>query len=481
MRTLLEQLIAYGNSDIYPFHMPGHKRQCDHQLLAQFPNPFSIDITEVEGFDNLHHPEGILKDSLEWAADVYGSDKTYYLVNGSSSGILSAISGTVKRGGTILLGRNCHKSAYHAVLLRDLHAIYLHPEVIPEFGIQGGITPADVDEALQKNPEIQAVMITSPTYDGIVSDVGAIAEIAHRFNVPLIVDEAHGAHFPFAEEGSVFPTSAIALGADVVIQSIHKTLPSLTQTAVMHLKKGFITVENVDRYTHIYQSTSPSYVLLASIEQCIAYMNEGGRGDLMRFGERIEAIRNQLTDLQQLRFINTSFKGKYGVYDIDPSKVIVSTKYADISGVELERILREVCSLEMEMYTANYVTAMTSLLDTDEGLQRLVQAFTAIDARLAAHKKQSDAIEPHAIPHTEQIQTTIAVAVEAPQVQRRLADVAGQVSAEFIYVYPPGTPIVAPGEVFTEEVIARIQEYKRLGLPVQGPHDPRCESIFVLE
>lgn len=235
--NLLKRLKEYGDSDFYPFHMPGHKRQYRDPFLSEFPNPFSIDITEINGFDNLHHPEGILKDSMEWAAEIYGSDKTYYLVNGSSCGILSAISATVDSRGTILMSRNCHKSAFHGVFLNQLNAKYIYPQFISEMGLQGGILAEDVEGLLKKYPDIDAVLVVSPTYDGVVSDIKAIAQVVHRFGVPLIVDEAHGAHFSFGKNNG-FPVSALDLGADIVIQSLHKTLPSLTQTALLHARKG---------------------------------------------------------------------------------------------------------------------------------------------------------------------------------------------------------------------------------------------------
>ena len=218
---LITRLKTYAQSDMLPLHMPGHKRQAMKEPAGIFPNPFSVDITEIKGFDNLHYPEGILKRSMEWAAGVYGAERTYYLVNGSSGGILSAISAAVNPGGRILMSRNCHKSAYHGAILRGIHTEYIYPQILPDLGIQGGILTGDVERMLERHPDTEAVLITSPTYDGIVSDICEIAKVAHHHGIPLIVDEAHGAHFSFG--GQVFPKSAISCGADVVIQSLHKT------------------------------------------------------------------------------------------------------------------------------------------------------------------------------------------------------------------------------------------------------------------
>ena len=229
MERLYKKLESYGQSDYYPFHMPGHKR---NRASSADDFLFERDITEISGFDNLHHAEGILKEAQEYAAQIYGTKKCFFSVNGSTAALLAAVSASVNKGGKILVARNCHKAVYHALYLRELQPVYIYPHEDPKLGINGGISPGRVEMYLAENPDIQAVLITSPTYDGIVSDVARIAEIAHRYGVPLIVDEAHGAHFRFSD---YFPVSAAQLGADVVINSVHKTLPCLTQTGVIHL------------------------------------------------------------------------------------------------------------------------------------------------------------------------------------------------------------------------------------------------------
>ena len=294
---LINRLAAYARSDMYPFHMPGHKRRTGpedffmNSCVDSFTNPFAVDITEIEGFDNLHHPEGILKDSMKWAADVYGADQTYYLINGSTGGILAAVCGSVPRGGRILVSRNCHKSVYHGICLNQLKTSYVYPQEIEGLGIQGGITAEDVDRMLNRYMDTQAVLIVCPTYDGIVSDIEAIARIVHRAGLPLIVDEAHGAHFRY---DAMFPASALDLGADVVIQSVHKTLPSLTQTALLHIKCNrpdggcYADRERIDRYIHMVQSSSPSYVLMASIENSIYQMEQT---DMAPYGKQLHKLR----------------------------------------------------------------------------------------------------------------------------------------------------------------------------------------------
>ncbi|MDO5136501.1 MAG: aminotransferase class I/II-fold pyridoxal phosphate-dependent enzyme, partial [Eubacteriales bacterium] len=260
MKKLYKELEKYGKSDFYPFHMPGHKRNpscVDGEFL------FERDITEISGFDDLHHPEGLLRDSMERLSDLYGTKESFFCVNGSTGALLSAISAGIQKGGRFLVARNCHKSVYHAIYLRDLSPIYLYPQTDPDLGINGGISPSHVEKCLEENKGIQGIMITSPTYDGVVSDIEAIAKLAHKYGIPLIVDEAHGPHFRFSP---YFPTSAVDLGADVVVQSFHKTLPSLTQTAVLHLCSDRVDREKIKRFLGMYQTSSPSYLLMASLD-----------------------------------------------------------------------------------------------------------------------------------------------------------------------------------------------------------------------
>lgn len=472
---LLTKLMEYSNSDYYPMHMPGHKRNRD------FPNPFSIDITEIDGFDNLHHPEEILKDSMEWAARVYGADKSYYLVNGSSCGILSAVSAATANGGKILISRNCHKSVYHGIILKQLKTEYVYPQIIMELGIQGGILPEDVEKALKKNPDIQAVLVVSPTYDGVVSDIQGIADMVHQRGIPLIVDEAHGAHFPFGRND--FPVSALQMGADVVIQSLHKTLPSLTQTAILHVRTGRISLEKLEYYLQIYQSSSPSYVFMASMESCIFEMEQHGRERLHELRKHLDAVRERLRELQCLRIFDCK-RGAYGVFDLDAAKIVISCRGCQIAelgkcmdGGMLSDMLRERYHIEMEMSGADYATAITSCFDRAEGLERLCEALLDIDRGLKRTAEKTSLKRRWRFPD---IRMKMSDAADAEYEVLPLEDCVGRISAEFIYLYPPGIPITAPGEIVTDEILNEILEYKKMGLPVQGMADKKAEHLRVI-
>lgn len=497
---LINRLAAYARSDMYPFHMPGHKRRTGpedsfmNSCVDSFTNPFAVDITEIEGFDNLHHPEGILKDSMKWAADVYGADQTYYMINGSTGGILAAVCGSVPRGGRILVSRNCHKSVYHGICLNQLKTSYVYPQEIEGLGIQGGITAEDVDRMLNRYMDTQAVLIVCPTYDGIVSDIEAIARIVHRAGLPLIVDEAHGAHFRY---DAMFPASALDLGADVVIQSVHKTLPSLTQTALLHIKCNrpdggcYADRERIDRYIHMVQSSSPSYVLMASIENSIYQMEQT---DMAPYGKQLHKLRRRLGQMRHLRLADTGLIGQAGIRDLDISKIVVSTRgtclypaedgLTGFTGAQLDDILRREYHLEMEMCGADYVTAITTVMDSGEGLERLGDALTRIDSQLtdAGYKPDGRSGNQKSV-YSMRCDTAMSMgeAMEEKMAFVGLEDSAGCISGEFVYIYPPGIPIVAPGEWISRPILEVILEYRDKGLPVQGPADQSLRTIRVVQ
>ena len=510
---LLERLTEYAGSDAYPFHMPGHKRrEIPDGIPGGFPDPYGIDITEIDGFDNLHHAEGILKDAMDEAAAIYGADRSWYLVNGSTCGILSAVFATTENGGKILTARNCHKAVYHAIYLNRLEAEYLYPEEITEFGINGGIRAEDVRKALEKDAmrcagnsgdvrgkitKIQAVLITSPTYEGVVSDIRAIADAAHEYGIPLIVDEAHGAHLEYADQCHSFPKSALEYGADIVIQSLHKTLPCFTQTAILHVKGKFVDQDRVSRYLSMFQTSSPSYLFMAGMERCIRYMDGDGRNGMVRYEERLEHFMERMEGLQVLEVLDREICGKYRtVAGWDPSKIVVSTMRAeDFHGEELAETLRRKYHLEMEMTAPEYVIAMTSLMDTEEGFERLGTALLEIDGALRhcvepeqqkekGESKEKERCETPEVTESKVLHPVrrmlICEAMDADTERTAFQDTVGKVSAEFVYLYPPGIPIIAPGEVFTDAIVEKIMAYKAAGLLVQGPADPDADVILTL-
>ena len=492
MYNIFDKLKNYCDSDYYAFHMPGHKRNLD---LMDGTSPYRIDITEIDGFDDLHHAEGILKEAQERAAEVYHADETHFLVNGSTVGILSAILGTTEKGDSILVARNCHKSVYHAIYLNELDPVYLYPKFDTELGLSTEIDAADVQKALEEHPGIRAVMIVSPTYDGVVSDIEKIAKIVHAKGCPLIVDEAHGAHFGF---DPYFPKSANMYGADLVINSLHKTLPALTQTALLHVNGERVNRRKVKRYLDMLQTSSPSYILMASIDACIHLLEQTQMQKCSIFKEyaaHIDNLREELKKLKYLKIIRTENTDRY-----DRSKFVISVKHAPMSSHELyERLLHDY-HLQMEMLAGTYVLAMTTVGDTKEGLDRLRDALLAIDAELDAKLKSGSGQEQKPMqmtdtdlplsgrqPSLEKV-WTIAGAVKCRDVvpSRKgkietcsFADSVGYISLEYAYLYPPGSPLIVPGERITQEAVEILCWYQEHDFSIEGLQSEDSIEVWI--
>lgn len=444
--SLIHTLTEYSDSDMLPMHMPGHKGKA-----FSFPNPYCIDITEIPGFDNLHDAQEILKASMDKAASIYKSDKSIYLVNGSTCGILSAIMACVPKKGHILLARNAHISAFHAVQLLDLRVTYLYPQNCSKYTICGSISPEEVKAALDLNPDISAVLIISPTYEGVLSDISSIAEICHCHNIPLIVDEAHGAHLPFSEE---LPASAISQGADIVIQSLHKTLPSFTQTAIMHIKSQFADTNKILSSLKIFETSSPSYLFLAAIEQCISYMNTEGKALLSAHVKNIYSIRKEISRLSNIQLLEKTD----GVYDIDITRLALFTS-ADAHI--LDDYLRDIQHIQTEMALTSHIVCITTLCDTREDLIRLLEALKAADKYMdslkAAATDTNKAVMINQCPKSD---LTIAAALECPKVRLSLNEAINHICCEYIYAYPPGIPIILPGEILTQDIYSTLINLK---------------------
>lgn len=458
------KLKRYAKGDVYPFHMPGHKRN-----PLRFPNPYTIDITEIEGFDDLHRPHGILKEAQERAARLYGSKKSYYLVNGSSCGILTAVSAASPPNGKILMARNGHKSLYHAAYVRGLSVVYVNPG-ITDFGILGAVKPEEVRSRLQEEPDIRAVVITSPTYEGVVSDIASIAKTVHEFGLPLIVDEAHGAHFGFHK---AFPETALRLGADVTVQSMHKTLPSLTQTALLHLNSEYISPETIERFLDIYETSSPSYVLMAGMERCIRLLREEGTERFERYAALLDSFYKKAEQLSKLHVMRKTDFSKREIYDLDRSKIVISAKQTGMTGSSLRRRLRDDFRVEMEMDSGFYALGMTSIMDSEEGFDRLYQALRELDqCQAPAKRNPDDAIRLiRELYSFGEKRMEIHEAMELPARTVSLEEAAGCVSADTISLYPPGIPILLPGERIEADFVKNIRKCLETGLNLQGNAD----------
>lgn len=494
--NLYEELVGYCGSDAYPFHMPGHKRR-----LGSLQDPFSFDITEIDGFDNLHHAEGILLEAEKRAAELYGSEETHFLVNGSTAGILSAVGSAVRRGGRILMARNSHKAAYHAAMLNALRVTYLMPEysageraseVSGESGAYTGgkgprehgtwaaetggpIRPQDVEKALTLDRQIHkddgdlisAVYITSPTYDGVVSDVKKISQIAHGFNIPLIVDEAHGAHFGMHE---IFPESSVRQGADFVIHSLHKTLPSLTQTALIHVNGELADRRRLREMLDTYQTSSPSYVLMASIDNCVCMLNESGHDLFSQLAGNLDRFYASVSDLKQISCLHMD----------DPSKILLKPRASFMTARKLYDILREEYHLQPEMVSRTYVLMLCSIGDSEEGFRRLSHALHEIDAGPAGREGTDMTIAASGFLPLPEAVMTIAEARDACQEKTVFEQSARRISGEYIYLYPPGIPLITPGERIGPGLIRQILALRQAGYSLEGMDDHSLGEIWCI-
>lgn len=473
MERLFDQLDALANSNMYPFHMPGHKRNLRESRMADF---YHHDITEIDGFDNMHKPEGILRDIQTSASKMYGSDETLLLVNGSTSGILTALSAVANRGEKILMARNCHKSAYHAVYINGYDVEYIHPEIIDRFGICGGVSPDKIREAIDRDSEIKAVFITSPTYDGIVSDIEKIAKICHKNKIPLIVDEAHGAHF-FLD--TRFPQCAIQGGADLVILSLHKTLPSPTQTALLHMQGEVIDREKVRFYNDIYQTSSPSYLLMTGIDECLRELEKNGRKLAKDFFLHMEKFSANTKELRNLRILTQcdDIKNVGCVKDVDPGKIVVSCKNTNLSGNELYQLLRTKYELQLEMAEVDYVVAIATICDTRDGFCRLADALEEIDRGLDLKSVKKQILTE--IDTTNLSGIKIEDAIDAKKTWIKLENACGRYAGDFLQIYPPGIPLAVPGERITSSIIQTIRSYIENGFRVEGVREEMPQGKYV--
>mgnify|MGYP004641860917 CR=1 FL=1 len=516
---ILSKLDKYKDENIVPMHMPGAKRNKEliELYMGDMGNPYEKDITEINGFDNMHNAETIIKDAFDEAAELYGADESWYLVNGSTAGNMSAICGVTHKNDVVIMARNCHISVYNAVILNELNPVYIYPEYDEEYGYYKGITLKEIKVIVDKyssdhdRNDIKAVILTSPTYEGNVSDIKSIAEYLHQYNIPLIVDEAHGAHFNFSES---FPQSAVKSGADVVINSVHKTLPSLTQTAIMHINYGIVDVERIRRYWNIYQSTSPSYILMSSIARSLSIVKNDGDKLFAEYVDKLTILRNGLSELKHIRLINTD----------DISKLVLGYKDAKW----LYDTLFYKYKIQLEMSSIKYVIAMTSIFDSQEYYDRFLAALKEIDEELdnrvlAALKEIDEEIDESISKYDredilnskvdkdldnrfnsrhngeadnrlnyssinnqdngnkvniadfrDEQALTIAEAFNkrdlsgCDEIQMNNEKIYGKISGESVYVYPPGIPILCPGEVITRKIIAILKAAGEAGLEVVG-------------
>ncbi|MDR1705257.1 MAG: aminotransferase class I/II-fold pyridoxal phosphate-dependent enzyme [Clostridiales bacterium] len=457
----------YLKKDIYPFHMPGHKRN-PRFLPAEL---MGMEITEFPGADNLLAPAGVIKELEERIARVFGAEVSFLMTNGSTGCLLAALMAVRKQGAKVLVARNCHKSVYSALVLSGMRPVYVYPEMT-DINIAGGVSPAAIEAAFRENPGICAAVITSPTYEGFVSDVSAIAEITRGYGVPLIVDEAHGAGFNLSDK---LPESAVACGADIVVHSLHKRMPMLSQTAVMHVKSGILDPAFVKKGFNLIQSTSPSYILMAQVDYALGLMLDDP-GIMAGYLKNLLDLRAKLPKEGILRLVGEEYDGRFAIKQTDISKIVLYIDGKELSGGRIERIFAEDYGVQLELSGLCHVIAMTTPGDTGEGFNRLFRAVNAVnEGKISAG--DSNVFERISAPPRPQIVLTPRDAFYEKTRSVKLSEALSLISAGFIIPYPPGIPLVAPGEIITSEILTHIKACGDSGINVIGAD----ESIYVCE
>ncbi|HYE69457.1 MAG TPA: aminotransferase class V-fold PLP-dependent enzyme [Anaerovoracaceae bacterium] len=453
-------ITAHLEKDAVSFHMPGHKgshlyrRFGYHEFLNRI---MDYDITEIPGADNLFQAEGIIKGVQDHYARLYHCKKSYLLINGTSGGNIAAVLASVSRGKQLIMARNCHKSVFNALTLGGIRPVYAYPEMIEEFGISGAVSPVEIERLINENPDAEAILITSPNYYGVCSDIKAIAEIAHQYGKVLIVDEAHGAHLHFCD---VLPPSAIRSGADLVINSTHKTLASFTQSATLHYNTDLVDQYLLEDKLQCIQSTSPSYLLMTSLD-ISAQILEKHRHELMEeWVQNLNVFYDRISKIPGVRTM-----GK--MEGLDWTKINLSMSELGITGSQLEKILLEDYSIYIELFTGDLIMAMTGIGNTKNDYDRFANALEDISRKTRASSLTLNKAERKAVPLIPPKQ---AVMFEIPAVKTRvkLSESEGMICGSSIIPYPPGIPLICPGERIEADAIAYIQAMRDMGEKVIG-------------
>ncbi len=466
--SLVERLKSI---ETIPFHMPGHKRSLafEHLLGVQ-----GIDFTETSDTDNLHNPQSVLKDAMDLAARVFEVKQTRFLVNGSTVGILAGLRTLAKRGDVVLVARNCHKSVINAIELLGLVPEYILPTYFEEYGFYGSVLPSDVAKHLEKT-KAKVVVITSPTYEGIISDIKEIAMLCHVFGATLLVDEAHGAHLGLSTD---FPKSARTLGADIVVNSLHKTLPSLTQTALLHVCTGNVDTSGLDESLAMFETSSPSYVLMASIDGCVRYVAEH-RAEITSWALQTKNLKKCFYECENVKIFDKSTldeRGNEKVFDFDDSKLVFLT-----NGVKFAKILREEYGIEIEMASKNHATLMTGLGDDAYTMIALKDAVLDIEKK-AKEYDLIDSGKNNAILCELPKKAFNPCEIDSLSVEcASLTDAVGKVSAENIWAYPPGAPIIVKGEIMSKDTLNHLEDLYESGVDVSSSLKDFPTSIAVVK
>jgi arginine decarboxylase len=474
---LLDAIKACAARSHVAFYTPGHKRgKGIAQPLADLLGNcvFAADLTELADLDNLSAPQGVIHEAQELAAAAFGAWQTWFLVNGSTCGVEAAILATCGAGDKIILPRNVHSSAIAGLILSGATPIFINPEYDSVLDIAHSITPNAVQAALQQHPDAKAVLTVYPTYYGVCGDLEAIAKITHQHDIPLLVDEAHGAHFAFHPE---LPTSALAAGADLTVQSTHKVLGAMTQASMLHLQGNRIDADRVSKALQLLQSTSPSYILLASLDAARQQMAVSGKELMSRTFKLADEARQRISQIAGLSVLHPH-RISPGFAALDRTRLTVTVSGLGLTGFEAEEILDEKLGVVAEFASLQHLTFIISLGNTAADIEQLVEGFTKLVE-----------ISPASLQAVREIETNFSYIRELSPREAFFSasemipvEQAGdRICAEIICPYPPGIPVIMPGEVITKPALEYLQHIQSLGGFITGCADPSLRSLKVVK
>lgn len=467
-KLIIEELNNIVDNKLISFHVPGHKLGKIYDKL-NYTNTlnkiYSMDTTEIPGTDNLHSPEGIIKESQERASEVFKSDETYFLINGSTCGIQAAIMALCPPKSKIIANRDCHQSVINACILGDIDPVYINSEVDKDTNILKGINIDDAIKVIDSNLDAKAIILTYPTYYGMTYDLKRVCDYAHSKDIAVIVDEAHGAHLGLSEE---LPKTALEEGADIVIQSTHKTLPSFTQSSMIHIQGDRVNKEQLVSILKIIESSSPSYMLMASLEIAVDIYNKYGTKLMNELLNNIDKLKNSFKENNSIEFYDTD----------DKTKIFISTINMGLIGYELETILREEYNIQVEL--SNYYGSLLicTIGNDNDDFKSLETALNEILEKYRSNKNIEKIEYPNNIP-VKKLTPREAFYKEKKSV--KIYESVGKICGEYIIPYPPGISLTSPGEIITNEIIDYMLFCKEKGMNVSGLKDSNLGQIQIIE
>ncbi|WML51868.1 aminotransferase class I/II-fold pyridoxal phosphate-dependent enzyme [Neobacillus sp. PS3-12] len=477
---LFSGLLAHAKKNPVQFHIPGHKKGTgiDPEFRSFIgDNALSIDLINIGPLDDLHSPKGIIKQAQDLAAEAFGADHTFFSVQGTSGAIMTMVMAVCGPDDKIIVPRNVHKSVMSAIVFSGAVPVFIHPEIDEKLGISHGITNDAVEKALQQHPDAKGVLVINPTYFGISADLKKIVEIAHSHNVPVLVDEAHGAHIHFHDG---LPLSAMQAGADMAATSVHKLGGSMTQSSILNVKEGRVSAKRVQSIISMLTTTSTSYLLLASLDVARKRLATEGKELIEQTINLAQMMRKQINEVEHLYCVGEEILGSKATFDYDPTKLIISVKDLGITGFEVEKWLRERHNIEVELSDLYNILCIVTPGDTKKEAMILVNALKEL-ADECEHRAEKREPLQVLLPDIPLLALTPRDAFYAETETILFEESEGRIIAEFVMVYPPGIPIFIPGEIITKENLHYIHKNLEVGLPVQGPEDDEIKTIRVIK